>query len=220
MWWTYNVWPKLVQALGMTADPLYRSPNPPEPGREWGVDVSWWQGQAIDWRAVRRAGASFAFLRASCGLVADATYQRNWREMGSAAPAMSKGAYHYLKPEHDPVEQASLFVEQCRLGPPDLGLVWVDVEEDKLTDAQVRAFVNRAEGALGQPVGIYTSKYKAGKIKLGPWVGSRPLWVADWRNVTEPALPKQWQEWAYWQYTSSGHVPGIPGRVDLSWRAG
>lgn len=218
-WWSYNVWPQPAQQIAQSASPVYRSPAPPDPGRPWGVDVSWWQGMRVDWRAVRRAGASFGFLRASCGLTPDSTYLRNWREMGNGAPQMARGAYHYLEPEHDPVAQAGLFVAQCRQGPPADGLAWLDVEENALTDAQVRAFVGRAELDLGR-VGIYTSRHKAQVIKLGAWAGSRPLWVADWRKVAAPAIPQPWVNagWDYWQYTNSGQVPGIPGRVDLSWK--
>ena len=41
-----------------------------------------------------------------------------------------------------------------------------------------------------------------------------PLWIANY-GVSEPQLPGGWRSYAIWQYTASGHVPGIPGRVDL-----
>jgi GH25 family lysozyme M1 (1,4-beta-N-acetylmuramidase) len=44
------------------------------------------------------------------------------------------------------------------------------------------------------------------------------LWVAHW-GVTSPSIPgSNWggRSWTFWQYTSSGTVPGIAGRVDLN----
>ena len=44
------------------------------------------------------------------------------------------------------------------------------------------------------------------------------LWVANW-NVKKPVVPAlDWagRGWSIWQYTSSGSVTGIPGRVDLN----
>jgi hypothetical protein len=29
-------------------------------------------------------------------------------------------------------------------------------------------------------------------------------------------LPQAWSDWAIWQYTSSGHVDGVAGNVDLN----
>jgi GH25 family lysozyme M1 (1,4-beta-N-acetylmuramidase) len=44
-----------------------------------------------------------------------------------------------------------------------------------------------------------------------------PLWVAAW-GVSRPSVPaNNWARRGYsvWQYTSSGSVPGITGRVDM-----
>jgi GH25 family lysozyme M1 (1,4-beta-N-acetylmuramidase) len=44
------------------------------------------------------------------------------------------------------------------------------------------------------------------------------LWVAHY-NVNAPRIPKPWLNYAFWQYTSSGEVPGT-GKVDCSWYNG
>jgi GH25 family lysozyme M1 (1,4-beta-N-acetylmuramidase) len=44
------------------------------------------------------------------------------------------------------------------------------------------------------------------------------LWIAHWTTADAPTLPaSNWggYGWSFWQYTSSGVVPGIGGRVDL-----
>ena len=48
------------------------------------------------------------------------------------------------------------------------------------------------------------------------------LWVANW-DVSAPLVPADnWagESWTIWQYTSSGSVPGIAGRVDRNWLRG
>src|SRR4029077_11256633 len=47
--------------------------------------------------------------------------------------------------------------------------------------------------------------------------GYKTLWVAHW-GVTSPTVPAHnWggHGWTFWQYTSSGTVPGISTKVDL-----
>src|SRR5262249_16266497 len=37
-----------------------------------------------------------------------------------------------------------------------------------------------------------------------------PLWVPDLNSTTSPILPAGWTKWAFWQYSSTGTVNGIP----------
>jgi GH25 family lysozyme M1 (1,4-beta-N-acetylmuramidase) len=44
------------------------------------------------------------------------------------------------------------------------------------------------------------------------------LWIAHWTTAGQPTLPAAgWGAagWTFWQYTSSGTVPGMAGSVDL-----
>jgi GH25 family lysozyme M1 (1,4-beta-N-acetylmuramidase) len=48
--------------------------------------------------------------------------------------------------------------------------------------------------------------------------GYSVLWIAHWTSAEAPSVPaSNWSGngWTFWQYTSSGSVPGIGGRVDL-----
>ena len=42
------------------------------------------------------------------------------------------------------------------------------------------------------------------------------LWIAAY-SVSTPPLPAGWKDWTYWQYTSTGTVPGITGSTDVSY---
>lgn len=222
-WYDYDTWKEPAQHIAQQAHPLYRKWPAPQPALAEGIDVSWHQGR-IRWVDVKNE-VGFAFCRASYGsqdgsVYTDSTFERNQRR--AEVYGVPRGAYHYLHPSADPVEQAAMFAGQCQRYPPDsfekgseqhLAAV-VDVEENALADAQVRQFCSTFLDIAGHRPGIYTSWYKAGVIGLQPWVRNHFLWIADWRNVESPLLPTHWDDWAFWQYTSRGKVSGIGGRVD------
>jgi hypothetical protein len=57
---------------------------PPPPSYAWGPDVSDYQG-SVDWAAVKAAGASFAFTKATEGLTFTCqTFAPNWQGMRDA----------------------------------------------------------------------------------------------------------------------------------------
>src|SRR5260370_17579968 len=41
------------------------------------------------------------------------------------------------------------------------------------------------------------------------------MWVANYTTAASPTLPVGWSNWALWQYSSTGIVPGISGKTDL-----
>ena len=82
----------------------------------------------------------------------------------------------------------------------------------------VRVFVKRTKNRLGRKPMIYTnsSSWSATGNTAEFAKAKYPLWVAEW-NVSRPSVPaRNWAGHGYsvWQYTSSGSVPGISGRVD------
>jgi GH25 family lysozyme M1 (1,4-beta-N-acetylmuramidase) len=76
------------------------------------------------------------------------------------------------------------------------------------------AFINQIVVRTGRPGIIYTGFYfwrdSAGN-------GSNlncPLWLAAYVSDPRPYVPAAWSTWSFWQYTSSGSVPGVSGNVD------
>lgn len=208
----FNIWPEPATALSQSADPLYRGLAAAK--YSLGVDASWWQGTKVDWGVVARSGISFAILRASRGVLADAIYLRNYRQMD---PSIQCSAYHYVSASDRSTDQVQVCVRQIRQAPLPM---WADLEDKGLTDGVCRAFVQGLEQALGTSVGIYTSRYKASQIRLGAWAAMHPLWVADWSSKEEPLIPGPWEEagktYAYWQFKVAPAWPGFPGAVDLN----
>jgi lysozyme len=64
---------------------------------------------------------------------------------------------------------------------------------------------------------IYTGRYYW-QDRLGTRdFSSSPLWHAQYTTASCPNIADQWSQWAIWQYTDTGTVPGVPGSggVDL-----
>jgi GH25 family lysozyme M1 (1,4-beta-N-acetylmuramidase) len=181
-----------------------------------GIDVASYQGYP-NWTSVRNSGKTFAFTKATEGTTYTNPYfATNWSRMKSAG--LIRGAYHYGHPSVDPVAQADYFCNVVRPTHGDLQMA-LDIETtDGRSPSQVRswivAFINRIVYRTGRPGIIYTGFYfwrdSAGN-------GSNlncPLWLAAYVSNPAPYVPAAWSTWSFWQYTSSGSVPGVSGNVD------
>ena len=184
-----------------------------------GVDVSFYQ-ENVDWPRVAAAGYTFAFVRVSDGLnYPDSKFQRNWS--GVKAAGMVRGAYQFFRPNQDAIAQADLLINAVgTLAPGDLPPV-IDVEATgglgpSSVSTKVGQWVDRVRTRLGVEPIVYTGKYFWEDNVGTSTFKNQPLWVAQYTSASCPDLPSQWSSWAFWQYTDSGSVPGIPGGVDTN----
>jgi GH25 family lysozyme M1 (1,4-beta-N-acetylmuramidase) len=235
----------LAIALALLFVALHAS-APAEAGkRPPGIDVSRFQA-TIDWAQVRGAGIGFAFVQASrgsgldCAVVpescgADPYWASNYAN--AKANGVRVGPYHRAfvgaaagaGVPADAAAEADVFIAAVRATG---GLVRGDLKPALdletpfagLTPKQlaqwVRVWVKRVRGALGARPIIYTNATSwAATGDTREFARSKhPLWVANW-NVTRPAVPAEnWagKGWSVWQWTSSGSVAGISGRVDMN----
>ena len=192
-----------------------------------GIDISHWQGD-IDWTQVRAAGKEFAFMKASEDIdFVDTTYGLN-RARAKAAGFVI-GAYHFAQPDPlpgDAVAEADHFLDTAGIADGDLPPV-LDLERTGgLTPGALRnwvtAYLERIRERTGVRGVIYTSpNFWANNMASTDWFatnGYRVVWVAHWTTAPAPTVPaSDWAGfgWTFWQYTSSGTVAGITGRVDL-----
>lgn len=211
-------------------------------GNATGVDVSRFQG-TIDWAQVRGSGVRFAYVQASrgtgfdCDVVptdcgADLYYASNYA--GARANKVRVGAYHRVFIDPEPLDQirvdaraeADLFasvVGKLRRG--DL-MPALDVESPfdgaspKAIRTWIQVWIKRVRKLIGGRPVIYTNTTSwsaTGNTSQFARKGHH-LWVANW-GVKKPSVPAgNWYRrgWSIWQYTSSGRVPGIAGRVDMN----
>ena len=75
------------------------------------------------------------------------------------------------------------------------------------------AFLSEIVELTGLECVIYSDAYNA-KTSFGNELAQKyPLWVAEY-GVDEPINNGKWNSWVGFQYTSTGRVSGITGRVD------
>lgn len=181
-----------------------------------GIDVSKHQG-SIDWSKVK---TDFAILRAGFGRYAnqkDPQFERNYA--GAKAAGIPVGAYwySYAVSVREARQEASACLEvldQKQFEFP----IYFDIEDStqdqlsKLTlTAICEAFCDTLEKA-GYFAGVYASTYWfTNKLDHARLASKYAIWLADYRAVYNKTLTRDMH-----QYTSSGHMEGISGRVDFN----
>ncbi|ULQ56048.1 glycoside hydrolase family 25 protein [Flavihumibacter rivuli] len=184
-----------------------------------GIDVSKYQ-QRINWGAVKEMEVEdvkigFAFIKATEGLGrVDAHFARNWEKSRDAG--ITRGAYHFFLAPKNGALQAENFIRTVELMPGDLPPV-LDVEQtygvsaEKLR-AEVKAFLETVETHYGIRPIIYTNVDFYNKYLKGDF-DQYPLWVAHYLQKDRPRITRNW---AFWQYSETGNVNGIRGKVDFN----
>jgi lysozyme len=209
--------------------------------RAMGVDVSRFQG-TIDWNSVAASGIRFAFVQASRGSGSDCTVKPAQcgadpyfatNRVAAESVGLRVGAYHRAfatggtttDARADALAESDVFLAQVvSLNSGELVPV-LDVETPftGMTAATlrtwIRVFVKRVTKKLGRKPMIYTnaSSWGATGNTLEFAKAKYPLWIAEF-GVSRPSVPaSNWAGRGYsvWQFTSSGSVPGISGKVDM-----
>jgi lysozyme len=182
-----------------------------------GIDVSHYQG-TINWTSVTGSGVKFAITKATEGTTyTDPMFATFWPAMKSHG--LVRGAYHFGRPGTNAIAQANFFVNTVKPVEGDLQLV-LDLEAtDSQTPAQVwawtQAFCGQVKTMTHRPCIIYTGYY-FWRDNVGAPTNNLgcPLWMARYAASPLP-LPSAWTTWAFWQYSSTGTVPGITGNCDM-----
>jgi lysozyme len=196
--------------------------QPRNPDNVQGIDVSQHQGD-INWASVFESGKSFVFIKATEGAtVKDTKFDFNYTEAKNLG--LYVGAYHYAYPESmdDPILEADYFVDTVTNAggfegnlPPvlDLETIQGDLDKDQLSE-WARIWMERVMEKVGIKPILYTY-LDFGRRNLNESLGEYPLWFARY-GVQQPEDCAGWSEWKFLQYTDSGHVSGIAGKVDLN----
>jgi lysozyme len=199
-----------------------------------GIDVSHFQG-TVDWSAAKDSGITFAFTKASEGVgFTDSSFSTNMAAASSAGVLI--GPYHLARPDsfntdpNDAANEANYFVNTIQsyyqganttlrpvLDFEKLAGVGSTADEKTFLSNWLRNFAGVVHNRLGFDPIIYVNSNFA-KNYLEPDINQYPLWLAKWTDDTNsPPVAADsgiWSSWKFWQWTSTGSVPGIAGNVD------
>lgn len=187
-----------------------------------GIDASRYQG-AIDWLPARRAGVRFAWLKATeGGDHLDPGYALN--APAARAAGVPVGAYHFFYFCRDAAEQAQWFIRNVprRKGdlPPVLDMEWTPFSPTctaRPEPAKVRASIRDFSRIITQHYGtrpvVYTTPEFYEQNGLGQMRGQEFFLRAV---SAHPSEHYPGERWSFWQYSGTGVVPGVSGKVDLN----
>ena len=177
------------------------------------IDVSDWQGQ-IDWAKVKASGIVGAIIRYADGIdTLDRRFQENMKN--AKANGLHIGSYIFsrAKTKAQAEEEAIRLFNACKQYGCDMPL-YIDLEvasNAKYANTVAQAFIAKIKELGGRP-GVYANlnwwnNYLKPTAQL-----SFAMWLAQY-NKTMDYKPKSYV--GMWQYSSSGSVNGIKGKVDM-----
>lgn len=196
--------------------------KPPQAYAVHGLDVAKYQG-TIDWETARSNGVNFVFVKATeGGDRVDEMFHDHWRGAGRAGVA--RGAYHFFYHCRPAIEQARWFIRHVPRTagalPPVLDMEWTPFSptctirrtpEEIRRDADI--FIRAVADHYGQRPILYTSI---------DFFQDNQMWKVNGADFWLRAVAKHPKDlydghpWTFWQYTSTGLVPGVNGRVDIN----
>lgn len=222
--------PDPVPRLGSVTPPLFGDRNPaqfaePTPARYavHGIDVARFQ-DSIDWVAAREAGVNFAFIKATeGGDRRDVMFDDHWN--GALSAGVARGAYHFYYFCTSPEDQARWFIANVPKTPGDLPPV-LDMEWNPFSPTcahrrppadvvqdEMRRFLTLVTAHYGQRPIIYTTPKFYRENELSAFEGYE-FWLRSTAKTPEQVYTGK--PWRFWQYSSTGIVPGAGGDIDLN----
>jgi GH25 family lysozyme M1 (1,4-beta-N-acetylmuramidase) len=190
-----------------------------------GIDVSSHQGK-IDWDSVKNSGIDFAILRLGFGSDIesqdDETFERNVKECDRVGIPWGAYLYSYALTVEDAKSEANHALRLLKGKNPKYPIVF-DMEDADcykndhgMPSHQTLVNICKAFLSTVEDAGYYVSLY-ASLSWLNNQLNTTELdrydkWVAQWNSTCNYKKP-----YGIWQYSDSGSVDGINGRVDMNY---
>ena len=199
--------------------------NDPAYNTEWGIDVARFQGN-IDWQKVKGAGVQFALIRvggrgADSGEIYDDSKFEEYLA-GAKAAGLKTGTYFFSQAisVEEAVEEALYTIGKLNGRALEYPIVfdWElyktgrsnSVDKTTLTNAAI-AFCETVAQAGYTPmiyIGLEVGYTRLDLSRLTDY----DFWFAQYNSRNQPDM---YYDYRIWQYTDSGTVPGIEGKVDM-----
>jgi len=187
-----------------------------------GIDVAKYQGD-IDWAAVKRAGISFVFMKATeGGDRVDERFNEYWVKTRQAG--IPRSAYHFYYFCRPAFEQARWFIKQVPKErgslPPVLDMEWNHKSpsckfrpEPTAVRREMGVFLSMLKRHYGKAPIVYTTVdfYRENELEK---IKGHDFWLRSVAAHPSEIYPDQ--HWRFWQYTGTGQLPGIEGDTDIN----
>jgi lysozyme len=179
-----------------------------------GLDVAQDKG-VVDWWAVKRGGADFAYLRATSGAdKRDERFEANWPAVYEIG--MRRGAMHQYSLCRLAADQANNFNTTV---PHDADALPAAVELDFTEDCasrpdkaivldELRRFITMVEGHSRKPILLKISKRFDAAYGV-TFAIARPVWAVQ--DFFPPDYPAR--HWRMWQASGMRRIDGVTGAV-------
>ena len=188
-----------------------------------GIDVSKWNGR-IDWKKVKKAGIDFCIIRTGYSKTVDHKFKYNIEE--AIENGLQIGVYHfsYATTNAKAKEEAEFCLKLIKPYKKYITLgVWFDYEYDSVSYSRrygvyptkksvtslAKTFCSTVE-KNGYSTGIYTNLDFSSNYFTKEVLNKYPTWIAVWGKMNYHG------KYVMWQYTDSGRVDGIHGKVDMN----
>lgn len=178
------------------------------------IDVSDWQSK-IDWKKVKADGVVGAIIRYADGTTLDKRFAENMKNAKAAGLHVGCYIFSRAKTKAQAEKEAQRLFLAADKYDPDMPL-YIDLEArdlEKTADTVAAAFLNKMK-ELGGRGGVYANLnwWNNYLKKTAKNYSASPFWIAQY-NKTMDYKPASVM--GMWQYSSSGKVNGISGRVDM-----
>lgn len=204
-------------------DPVAIKGRQPKTYDVHGIDISRYN-PSINWQVAKRAGIAFAFIKATEGKDdGDPAYRQHWN--GAQRAGIPRAAYHFYYFCASPEAQARNYIRSAPKSesslPPILDVEWNPTsptcrkrESAPVVVSKLKRWLKIVERHYGQKPIIYTTvDFYRDNLSRGELPGYQ-YWL---RSVkAEPKFIYGKRPWVFWQYTGTGSVPGIEGKVDIN----
>jgi lysozyme len=179
-----------------------------------GVDVSDANG-AVDWDAVKAAGADFGYARATLGGDRDPRFEDNWH--GIAEAGMRRGAIHAWSLCRLAADQANNFNTTVPKAddalPSAVEVDFIDGCNDRpsreIVLEELKRFIIMVEAHTQRPVLLLVSKRFEANYSVTAAL-DRPVWSAQ--NFFPPDYAAR--PWRMWRASDMRRVDGVEGPVN------
>ena len=178
------------------------------------IDVSDWQGK-IDWKKVKADGVVGAIIRYADGNTLDTRFAENMK--GAKAAGIHIGSYIFsrAKTKAEAESEAERLYKACKPYSPDMPL-YIDLEAkglERYANEVAHAFLNKM-AKLGGKGGVYANLNWWNNYLVDTFnnYSKSAFWIAQYNKKITHKTPSAF---GMWQYSSSGTVDGIKGKVDM-----